>query len=144
MTRFPAICTPSTTIQAAARLMVSADCGAIPVTGELDEFPLGIITDRDIAVRGTANGRGPETLVSECMTMPVFTVTEDTDLADCIELLEERQVRRAIVVDTTGRCVGIISQADIASHASKRTAGELLQYVSRTAHHVRVQPSERS
>lgn len=76
--------------------------------------------------------------------MPVYTVTEDTDLADCIEMLEQRQIRRAVVVDSTGRCIGIIAQADIASHASKRTAGELLQYVSRTDRHVRVQPSERS
>lgn len=130
MTRFPATCTPDTTLEAAARLMVSADCGGIPVIGELDEFPIGMITDRDMVVRALALGRGPDVPVRDCMTMPAITVTEETDLDDCIEVLEQRQIRRAIVVDHSGRCSGIIAQADIASHASKRKAGELLREVS--------------
>jgi CBS domain-containing protein len=131
MTAFPATCTPQSTIAEAANLMLSADCGAIPVIGETDEMPIGMITDRDIAVRAIARRRGPNTTVSVCMTTPAFTVTDDTDLDDCIELLEERQIRRAIVVDSTGRCCGIVAQADIASHTSKGTSGELLKVVSR-------------
>jgi CBS domain-containing protein len=130
MTKSPATCTPQTTIAEAARMMLHADCGALPVVGEDDDFPIGMITDRDIAIRAVAAGRGPDTLVGECMTAPAHTVTEDARLDDCIELLELRQIRRAIVVDRDGRCVGVIAQADIASHASKRKSGELLRNVS--------------
>lgn len=131
MTRFPATCTPDTTIAAAARLMVSADCGAIPVIGEQDEMPIGVITDRDIAVRAVARGLGPDLLVRDCMTSPAITVIEDTSLDDCIDLIEKRQIRRVVVVGSDGRCIGIVAQADVAEHASKRKAGELLQSVSK-------------
>lgn len=130
MTKSPATCTPMMTIAEAARQMMNADCGALPVVGEHGDMPIGMITDRDIAIRAVAAGRGPETLVGECMTTSAHTVTEDTRLDDCIELLEERQIRRAIVVDDAGRCIGVIAQADIASHASKRKSGELLRQVS--------------
>lgn len=131
MTKFPATCTPDQTVAAAARLMISADCGAIPVVGEQDELPIGVITDRDIVVRAIANDLGPETLVRDCMTTPAITVTTETSLGDCIKLLEQRQIRRVFVVDEAGRCIGVVAQADIAEHASKRKAGELLQEVSR-------------
>jgi CBS domain-containing protein len=130
MTRFPAKCMPDTPLRIAAHMMLSADCGAIPVVGE-DDFPIGIITDRDIAIRGIGEGLGPDTHVRQCMTIPATTVTEETDLRDCIEQLEARQIRRAVVVDTSGRCTGMIAQADIASNASKRKAGELVQEVSK-------------
>ena len=65
------------------------------------------------------------------MTTPAITVTEETDLDDCIEMLERAQIRRMIVVDDRGRCTGIVAQADIASHTSKRKTGELLRSVSR-------------
>lgn len=133
MTRFPATCTPDTSLRAAATLMVSADCGAIPVIGDTDELPIGVITDRDIVVRAVACGCGPEAPVRDFMTAPAVTVTEDMDLDVCIELLELRQLRRAIVVDAAGRCAGIIAQADIANIASRRKSGELLQSVSRPA-----------
>jgi len=131
MTLFPATCTPDTTIAAAARLMVSADCGAIPVIGETDERPVGVITDRDMVVRALAQDRGPELRVRDCMTSPAITVTEDASLHEVITLLEQRQIRRVIVVAEDGRCVGIIAQADIAEHASRDTAGELLHEISR-------------
>lgn len=131
MTPSPTTCSPDTSLRSAASLMASTDCGAIPVVGEIDGFPLGVITDRDIAVRAVARGRDYDLPVRDCMTSPAITVTEDTELDECIELLEERQLRRAVVVDRSGRCTGIIAQADIASHASTRQAGELLQLVSR-------------
>jgi CBS domain-containing protein len=130
MTKHPVYCTAETTLEAAARLMASCDCGALPVLADPEGFPLGIITDRDMAVRGLARGEGPSAHVRECMTMPAITITDDADLDDCIDLLEERQIRRVIVVDDTGRCIGILAQADIATHASKRKAGKLLRYVS--------------
>lgn len=133
MTKYPITCTPDTTIGAAARFMADADCGALPVIGERDEMPIGMITDRDIVVRAIALGRGSQTPVRECMTSPAVTLTEDTDLDECIKLLEERQIRRVLVVNNSGHCVGIVAQADVAEYASKRKAGALLQQVSKPA-----------
>src|SRR5687768_6862461 len=97
MTQHPICCTPDTTLEAAACLMCDCDCGAIPVVGDLlTKMPVGIITDRDIVVRGVATGRKGNALVRECMTTPAFTITEDADLDDCIELLEQRQIRRVL------------------------------------------------
>jgi CBS domain-containing protein len=135
MTKDPACCTPDSPLHEVARIMKLYDCGAVPVVGDLDsKFPIGIVTDRDIVTRVLADCVNPLGLTArDCMTAPAETVTEETDLDDCIELLEERQIRRVIVVDRTGRCSGIVAQADVASHASKRKAGELLQEVSRPA-----------
>lgn len=132
MTRSPATCTPEVTLQAVARLMRAADCGMIPVVGD-DEMPIGAITDRDIVIRALADSGTPQSTVRDFMSAPAITVTEDTSLDDCIDLLEERQIRRVIVVDANGRCVGVVAQADIAEHASKRKAAEMLQEVSKPA-----------
>ncbi len=132
MTNDPTCCTPETSIEAVARLMVDVDCGAIPVVGDLtSRFPIGIVTDRDIVVRTIAAGNNPlELTARDCMTAPAITVTKDTTLADCVDLLELNQIRRVVVVDRDGRIAGILAQADIAMHLSKRKAGELLQEVS--------------
>ena len=116
-------------------MMVVRDCGAIPVVGDLEtRMPLGIVTDRDIVLRTIARGHDPMRLTArDCMTAPAFTIVEDARLQDCVELLELGQIRRAIVVDATGGCVGIVAQADVARHASKREAGELLRQVSKPA-----------
>lgn len=136
MTRFPRCCTPETSLEHVAKLMREHDCGAIPVVGELDDpFPIGIITDRDIVTRCVAVGISPALLaVKDCMSAPAITVIEDWSIAACIQVIEQHQVRRLIVVDSTGRCCGMIAAADIASHASRRKAGELLQYVSMPSH----------
>lgn len=133
MTRDPVCCTPESPLEAVAQLMKQQDCGALPVVGDLvDRYPIGIITDRDIVIRALADGVNPLGLTArDCMTAPAETVTEDTTLDDCIEVLEERQIRRVIVVDQGGHCTGIVAQADVAIHASKHEAGELLKEVSR-------------
>ncbi len=135
MTKDPACCTPDTTIEAAARMMVECDCGALPVVGDpVTRMPLGIITDRDIVTRAIAKGLDPMSLtVRDCMTSPAVTVVDDALLHDCVQLLELSQIRRAIVVDASGGCVGIVAQADIARHASKRETGELVRQVSKPA-----------
>lgn len=132
MTIDPTCCTPETSLEAVARLMVDLDCGAIPVVGDLtSRFPIGLVTDRDIVVRLVAAGKNPlELTARDCMTTPAITVTADTKLADCLDLLELNQIRRVIVVDREGRIAGILAQADIAMHLSKRKAGELLQELS--------------
>jgi CBS domain-containing protein len=130
MTRHPICCSPDDSLETAARRMADGDCGAIPVIDEVERFPIGIITDRDIVVRAVATAGTTDLRVRDCMTAPAVTVTEDMDLNDCVSLLEQAQLRRLIVVDRDGRCSGIVAQADIASHASKRKTGELLRYVS--------------
>lgn len=133
MTKDPACCTPDTTIDAAARMMLERDCGAIPVVADLmSRMPVGIITDRDIVTRVVANGIDPSGLpVRDCMTAPAVTILDDAGLDDCVELLQIGQLRRVIVVDHAGACVGIVAQADIARCASKRETGDLVREVSK-------------
>lgn len=136
MTKDPTCCTPETTLEAVARLMIDCDCGGIPVVGDLNgRLPLGLITDRDIVTRAVARGKDPRMVTArECMTMPAITVSEDTNLNDCIDLLELNQLRRVIVVGHDGRMCGIVAQADVAAHASRRKAGELVREVSQRLH----------
>jgi CBS domain-containing protein len=126
-------CLPDTPLADVARLMVEHDCGSIPVVADtVGRKPVGIITDRDIVTRTLALGRDPMALrVRDCMTSPAVTIVEDAHLGDCVDLLERGQIRRAIVIDDVGRCIGIVAQADIAQHASKRETGDLVQEVSR-------------
>lgn len=133
MTKDPVCCTPDMTIDTVARMMTSVDCGAIPVVGDLvRRLPIGIVTDRDIVTRVIAMGRDPRGLtVRECMTSPAITIVEDTRVHDCVQLLELSQIRRVIVVDDAGACCGIVAQADIARHTSKRETGDLVREISK-------------
>ena len=129
MTRTPAICSPESTVQEVARAMIAHDCGAVPVIRGAELA--GIITDRDIVVRGVAEGLNPTTLkVASCMTSPAVTIREDATLQDCTELMEAKKIRRVAVVDDRGTLVGILAQADVARHASREDAGELVADVS--------------
>ncbi len=131
MTKCPTCATPDARLEAIARMMIQCDCGAIPIVSEESGMPLGMVTDRDIVVRTIADGLDPLVLTArECMTTPAVTVSEDEALGDVVDLLERRQIRRAIVVDQTGAISGIVSLADIATHASKRKLGELVREVS--------------
>jgi len=113
-------------------MMAEHDCGAIPVVADVfARKPVGIITDRDIVVRGLALGRDPMMLAAgDCMTAPPATVLEETTARECLEVMELGQIRRVIVVDETGSCTGIVAQADLARHLSKRAAGDLVRMVS--------------
>jgi CBS domain-containing protein len=133
MTRDPRCCTPAATLPDVAKLMVDCDCGALPVVADLaTRKPEGMITDRDIVVRAIAMGRDPMGLkVGDCMTSLPITIGEDAKLDDALELLEVSKIRRLIVVDASGAVCGIVAQADIALHASKREAGEMVREVSK-------------
>lgn len=133
MTKDPACCIPDMAIEEVARTMAERDCGAVPVVGDfLSRIPLGIITDRDIVTRAIAKGRDPMRLVvRDCMTSPAVTVLGDIRIHECVRLLELSQIRRVIVVDRFGSCIGIVAQADIARRASKRETGDLVREVSR-------------
>jgi len=132
MTKQPTCCTPETSLESVARMMAECDCGAIPVVDDLDTMaPLGVITDRDIVVRALADGQNPlELTAAACMTAPAVTVAPDADLDECVKHLEDRQIRRVVVVGNDGRVCGIVAPADIAMHTSKRLVGELIERVS--------------
>ena len=119
MTEHPACCTPESTAYEAARLMAECDCGVIPVVEDMQSMRLvGVVTDRDLAVRGLAQGRGADTTVRDLMSSDPYCCRPDDNVRDVERSMAERQVRRVPVVDETNRCVGIIAQADLARAAS--------------------------
>lgn len=130
-------CTPQDSLQDVARKMESCDCGAIPVLeDQQSRRPVGIVTDRDITIRAVAKGQNPlELSAGDVMSGQVLTVRPDTDLEVCLRLMEENQIRRMPVVDNSGRCCGIVAQADVAENASPNATAELLKDVSQPGHH---------
>jgi CBS domain-containing protein len=133
MTSDVACCTPETSLQDVARLMVDCDCGEIPVVAdEGSRRPIGVVTDRDITCRAVAEGRNPlELRAADCMTKPAITARPDDDVRDCARTMEDHQIRRVPVVDGDGACIGMVSQADIARHAGRNTTAEVVREVSR-------------
>jgi CBS domain-containing protein len=131
MTAKPACCSPETPLQEVAHLMVAHDCGEIPVVDATGR-PQGVVTDRDITVRTVAQGLNPlDKKARDVMTSPPVTVREDATLDECTDKMEEHQLRRMLVVDNGGCLCGIVAQADVARHAGKKEAGELVQDVSK-------------
>lgn len=131
MTRSPACCTADTPLEEVARMMIMHDCGEIPVL-DADGTPIGVVTDRDICCRTVAQGRNPlELTAGEVMSTPCVTVRVDDSVRECCEVLESQMIRRVPVVDASGICCGIVSQADIARGADERETAELLREVSR-------------
>jgi CBS domain-containing protein len=105
------ITSPHETIQAAARTMKEADAGALPV-GENDRL-VGMVTDRDIALRAVAEGKGPDTPIREVMTAEIQYVFDDDDLASASARMSELKVRRLPVLNHDKRLVGILSLGDV-------------------------------
>ena len=132
MTADPACCVPEDSLESAVKLMIDFDCGEIPVVEDRESLmTVGVITDRDVACRSVGRGLNPmEMTVGDCMSTPVISVKPDDTLDDCYRTMEENQIRRVPVLDTGGRCVGIVSLADIALNVSKADSGEVLQEVS--------------
>jgi CBS domain-containing protein len=115
MTLSPACVTPNDDIRKVAQLMDDNDCGCLPVVDAGDNRRVvGVITDRDIAVRGVAKGKGPNTKVAELMTPDALCCLPDDDLAAVERVMIDKQVRRVVIVDDDGYCIGIVAQADIA------------------------------
>jgi len=128
MSRAVKTVSPETTIKEAARIMADADLGALPVAA--GDHLAGMVTDRDIVVRGVAIGKGLETTVGEVMTHDVLYCHEDEVIGHIAANLAENQVRRLPVVDADKRLVGIVSLADIAD-ARADEAGEALEGITR-------------
>ncbi len=135
MTPDPSCCTASDTVQQAARLMVEHDCGCIPVVDDLKaKRVVGTITDRDIACRCTAEGKGGDTRVGDVMSPNPSCCSPDDDVRDLERLMSERKVRRVPIVDKSGCCVGIVAQADSARAEGRgvtdREVGQVVERVS--------------
>ena len=126
---------PQTTLQEAAQKMKSNDIGALPVC-ENDHL-LGMITDRDIAIRAVAAGKDPgKTCVREAMTSGAVWCYDDDDVREAARIMEEKQIRRLMVFDHNKRAVGIVSLGDLATRlGDDRLSGEALQQVSQPSQH---------
>jgi CBS domain-containing protein len=135
MTREPACCTPETKLQDVARMMAEHDCGEIPVCeSAASKKPIGVITDRDIALRVVALGKDPSKMTArDCMTTPVVTVTPEMEVDSCCQVLEQHQIRRVPVVNERGEICGMVSQADIATFAPERETAEVVRSISQPA-----------
>lgn len=116
-------------IQEAATTMADIDAGVLPVAK--DEKLVGMITDRDIAIRAVARGRGPTTLVQEVMSNEVRYCFDDEDVDEVLDNMADIQVRRLPVVDREKRLVGIISLSDLATGPNPVHAGEVLGEIAR-------------
>jgi len=115
MTSNPTCVTPDDTVRDAARLMREHDCGLIPVVdGEGSRRLVGVVTDRDIAVRVVGEGKGADTRVDQVMSRDPSCALPDTEVSEVERIMSERQVRRVPVVDSDGRLQGIVAQADLA------------------------------
>lgn len=135
MTRQPVCCTPDAALQDVAKTMCERSVGELPVVDSQETLsPVGVITDRDIVCRALASGRNVQEMKArDCMTRTVVSVTPDTTLENCCEILEARRIRRVVVVDEKGRCCGIVSLADVARKGSPRLTGEVVRELSQPA-----------
>jgi CBS domain-containing protein len=122
------IASPDQPIRDAARLMMEIDAGVLPV-GDNDRL-VGMITDRDIAVRAVALGKGPDTKVREVMTEEVKYCFEDEDIEDVAQNMAEIKVRRLPVLNRKKRLVGIVSLGDLAISDGPENAGNALCDIS--------------
>jgi CBS domain-containing protein len=135
MTVNPACCSPETTLDQVAKLMVQHDCGEIPVVDKAQQT-IGVVTDRDIVCRVVAEGKHPMVYTAEsCMSQPPVTVLMGAPLDEVLSTMEKHQIRRVPVVDDRGHCMGMIAQADIAWVGDKHEVAELVREVSRETGH---------
>jgi CBS domain-containing protein len=119
---------PDQTAQEAASFMLSADTGSIPVRD--GGAVIGMITDRDIAVRGVAEGLGPDCKVRDLMSDGIVCARDDDEISMVAQRMSEAQVRRLPVLDAQDNLVGIVSLGDLSREASDAAANRALEGVS--------------
>lgn len=112
----------------AAQAMDELNVGSIPVCQ--DERLIGIVTDRDIVVRGVAQGLDGDTKLSELMSKGVQSCREDQAVEDAVRLMRANKIRRVPVVDADGRLVGIVALGDLSAEGDADAAGDALQDIS--------------
>jgi CBS domain-containing protein len=119
---------PTATAREAAGFMLSADTGSIPVCE--DDRVIGMITDRDIAVRGIAEGKGPDCSVRDLMSSNIVCARDTDDVLAVAQRMSDAQVRRLPVVDADDRLVGMVSLGDLSREAQESAAATALEGVS--------------
>jgi CBS domain-containing protein len=147
MTPRPRAVTAQTTVREAARLMEEEDVGSLPVVEEGGRL-VGIVTDRDVAVRVVGRGLDPEqTVVADVASKDVYVLGPDDDLDEALNVMARAQVRRLPIVVRDSELVGMVSQADIARSSKEKPTGEVVEAISRPGHGPRVagpdDPSDR-
>jgi CBS domain-containing protein len=130
MTGRPRCITGGTTAAEAARVMRQEDVGALPIVDEEARL-LGIVTDRDLAVRVLAEDLEGTTPVRAVASEELVAVDAEQDLDDAVVLMAQHQLRRLPVVDEERRLVGMLSQADVALVASEKDAGRVVSEISK-------------
>lgn len=130
MTREVEIVHPDDSLQTAAQKMRYRDIGFLPVCD--GDRLIGVLTDRDIALRATADGIDPRTSLSkEWVTTPVVYCFDDQDVDEAAHLMREHQIRRLVILGRDDkRLVGVVSLGDLATNVEERKSGEVLQEVS--------------
>ena len=128
MTREVRLCTPGQTIREVAKIMAEIDAGSVPV-GENDRL-IGMVTDRDIAIRAVAAGKGPETPVREVMSEHIHYCFDDEEFDDVAQNMGDIRLRRLPVVNRDKRLVGILSLGDVARSEGGETVGDAVVGVS--------------
>jgi CBS domain-containing protein len=128
MTRDVRVASPSQSIREAAQMMAALDAGALPVGA--DDRLVGMITDRDIAIRGVAQGRAPDTPIRDVMTGDVKYCYDDEDVEHVARNMADIQVRRLPVVNRDKRLVGIVAIADLAANEDAEVVGEAVAGIS--------------
>ncbi|HYZ78231.1 MAG TPA: CBS domain-containing protein [Gaiellaceae bacterium] len=130
MTSNPCSIDAGKSVAYAAKMMRDEDVGIAPIV-EGDRL-VGVLTDRDIAVRVVAEGLDPERVkVFEVASRDVVTLDLDQDLDEALRLMARHQVRRLPVVEEDGRLVGVLAQADVAHEADERRTGEVVEQISK-------------
>jgi CBS domain-containing protein len=128
MTPNPTTIEPSTPAQEAARKLKAEDVGALPIVE--DGKLVGVITDRDLAIRVLAEGKSTDIPVGEIASKDIVTIDPQQSLEEAARLMAEHQVRRLPVVEEDGKLVGILAQADIAQSGHDTLTGETVQQIS--------------
>jgi CBS domain-containing protein len=129
MTSNPCSIDATQSVAYAARMMRDEDVGVAPIV-EGDKL-VGVLTDRDVAVRVVAEGRDPEsTTVAEVASKDVVTVDPQQDLDEALRLMAKHQVRRLPVVEEDGRLVGVLAQADVAREGDDARTGQVVEQIS--------------
>ena len=129
MTPNPTTVEPSTPVVEAARQMRDQDVGPIPIVD--GDRLVGILTDRDIAIRVVADGLDVQsTAVGDVASRELVTIDPDQPLDEALRLMQEHQVRRLPVTEEDGRLVGILAQADVARRLDEERTGEVVQQIS--------------
>jgi CBS domain-containing protein len=132
MTANPSCCLPSDSVAIAAQIMRRNDVGPVLVVSDHQENRLvGIVTDRDLALKVIADGRDPHTTrVDEVMTLQPISCREDESTQKALHLMADHQVRRIPIVDADARLVGIVAQADVARTEDEEDVGRMVEQIS--------------